>query len=33
MPNISLQPNPQATSLDDLIGGVENGIYIIGDGS
>jgi TldD protein len=33
MPNISLQPNPQATSLDDLIGGVDNGIYIIGSGS
>lgn len=33
MPNISLQPNPQATSLDDLIGGVDNGIYIVGNGS
>jgi TldD protein len=33
MPNVSLQPNPQATSLDDLIAGVENGIYIVGNGS
>ena len=33
MPNISLQPNRQATSLDDLIGGVERGIYIVGAGS
>jgi len=28
MPNISLQPNPKPTSLDDLIAGVEDGIYI-----
>src|SRR5262249_2704444 len=27
MPNISLQPNPKPTSLDDLIAGVEDGIY------
>ena len=33
MPNISLQPNPRQTSLDDLIGGVERGIYIVGAGS
>jgi len=33
MPNISLQPNPMPTSLDDLIAGVEDGIYIVGDGS
>jgi TldD protein len=33
MPNISLQPNPQSTSLADLIGGVERGIYIVGAGS
>ena len=33
MPNISLQPNPNPTSLDDLIAGVEDGIYIIGTGS
>src|SRR5499426_3757022 len=33
MPNVSLQPNPEATSLDDLFAGVENGIYIIGNGS
>jgi TldD protein len=33
MPNISLQPNPQSCSLDDLIGGVERGVYITGRGS
>jgi TldD protein len=33
MPNISLLPNPEPCSLDDLIGGVENGVYIVGDGS
>ncbi len=33
MPNISLQPNPEKTSLDDLIGGVDEGILIIGAGS
>jgi TldD protein len=33
MPNISLQPNPKPTSLDDLFAGVENGIYIVGDSS
>jgi TldD protein len=33
MPNISLRPNPQRTSLADLLGGVERGIYITGAGS
>jgi TldD protein len=33
MPNISLMPNPDPCSLDDLIGGIENGIYILGEGS
>ena len=33
MPNISLQPNPAPCSLDDLIGGVEDGLYIVGAGS
>lgn len=33
MPNISLQPNPQATSLEDLFGGIERGVYIVGAGS
>jgi TldD protein len=33
MPNISLQPNPAPCSLGNLIAGVENGIYIVGDGS
>lgn len=33
MPNISLQPNPKAASLDDLIADVKDGIYIVGDGS
>jgi TldD protein len=33
MPNISLRPNPQATSVDDLIGGVDRGIYVVGNGS
>jgi len=33
MPNISLKPNPRKCSLDDLIGGVENGIYVVGAGS
>ena len=33
MPNVSLQPNPKTSTRDDLIGGVENGIYIVGDGS
>ena len=33
MPNISLQPGKEKKSVDDLIKGVEKGIYIIGDGS
>ncbi len=33
MPNVSLQAGREDVSLDDLIGGVENGIYIIGDKS
>jgi TldD protein len=33
MPNVSLQPNPKPTSLDDLFAGVDNGIYVVGDGS
>ncbi|WHZ06773.1 MAG: TldD family protein, Actinobacterial subgroup [Cytophagales bacterium] len=33
MPNVSLQPGKQKKSIDDLIKGVEKGIYIIGDGS
>lgn len=33
MPNISLAPNPRACSLEDLIGGVENGLYVVGAGS
>jgi TldD protein len=33
MPNVSLEPNPQPTSLDDLFAGVEDGIYVVGEGS
>ncbi|HEX8331644.1 MAG TPA: TldD/PmbA family protein [Segetibacter sp.] len=33
MANISLQPGKVKKSIDDLIKGVEKGIYIIGDGS
>lgn len=33
MPNVTLQPSDKAISLDDLIGGVDRGIYIIGDKS
>lgn len=33
MPNVSLQPGKTKKSIDDLIKGVEKGIYIIGDGS
>lgn len=33
MPNVSLQPGKDTRSIDDLIKGVEKGIYIIGDGS
>jgi TldD protein len=33
MPNISLQPGSEKKSVNDLISGVEKGIYIVGDGS
>ncbi|WP_244635187.1 TldD/PmbA family protein [Methylosinus sp. C49] len=33
MPNISLAPNPEACKLEELIGGVEKGLYIVGAGS
>jgi TldD protein len=33
MANISLEPGKTKQSVADMIGGVENGIYIIGDGS
>ncbi|MEF3367903.1 TldD/PmbA family protein [Methylocystis sp. 9N] len=33
MPNISLKANPQKCALDDLVNGVENGIYVVGAGS
>ena len=33
MANISLEPSPTKMSVADMIGGVENGIYILGDGS
>ena len=33
MPNVSLMPGPDNTSLDDLIAGVDKGILIYGDGS
>jgi TldD protein len=33
MPNISLRPNPRATSVEDLIGGIDRGIYVVGNGS
>jgi TldD protein len=33
MPNISLQPSTKDISLQDLISGVERGIYIVGDKS
>ncbi|MBI1868926.1 MAG: TldD/PmbA family protein [Methylocystis sp.] len=33
MPNISLAPNPEPCSLQDLIAGVEDGLYIVGAGS
>ncbi len=33
MPNISLQPNPAPTSLQDLVADVEDGIYVVGAGS
>jgi len=33
MPNVSLQPAPDGPSTEELIGGVEDGIYIVGDKS
>ncbi len=33
MPNVSLQPGKEKKSVDEIIKGVEKGIYIIGDGS
>ncbi len=33
MANVSLQPDPAGGSTDDLIAGVEDGIYIVGDKS
>jgi TldD protein len=33
MPNVSLQPGKAKLSLNDMIAGVENGIYILGRGS
>jgi TldD protein len=33
MPNVSLQPNLVPTSLDDLFADVEDGIYVVGNGS
>jgi TldD protein len=33
MPNISLRPSPDPVSLGDLLAGVEDGIYIVGDKS
>jgi TldD protein len=33
MPNVSLRPGKEKLSVEDLIQGVEKGIYIIGDGS
>jgi TldD protein len=33
MPNVSLEPGTQPLKVADMIAGVENGIYIVGDGS
>jgi TldD protein len=33
MPNVSLQPSPRDVSLDDLLAGVDRGIYVVGDKS
>ncbi len=33
MPNVSLRPNPDKCSLEDLFAGVERGIYVMGNGS
>lgn len=33
MPNVSLQPAPDGPGTEDLIAGVEDGIYVVGDNS
>jgi TldD protein len=33
MPNVSLEPGTRPLKVADMIAGVENGIYIVGDGS
>ena len=33
MANVSIQPAADGPSLDDLIGGVERGIFVVGDKS
>lgn len=33
MPNVSLSPNKNDITLDDLLSGMENGLYIVGDKS
>src|SRR5204863_9833759 len=33
MPNVSLKANPKDVSLNELIGAVDDGIYIVGDKS
>ncbi len=33
MPNVSLRPDPSGGSLEDLIGAVDDGIYVVGDRS
>ena len=33
MPNVSLQPDPEGGSIDQLIAGVSDGIYVVGDKS
>ena len=33
MPNVSLVPNPKTCTLDNLIGDVKHGIYVVGNGS
>jgi TldD protein len=33
MPNVSLRPSPRDVTLDDLIGSVDDGLYIVGDKS
>src|SRR5579872_1044646 len=33
MANVSLEPSPEEVTTDDLVGGVERGIFIVGDNS